>query len=262
MNKVKVPSSYDCIGSIAILKFPQETKLREKKKIAEKLLGERKNIKTVVEKIEKVKGRLRTFKTRYLAGEKTKETIHKESGCLFKLDVDKTYFSPRLSGERLEIAKKIKKKDKVLVMFSGVAPYSIVIGKVSKPRKVVGVEINRVASRYARENVKLNKLDNVVVLQGDVKKIVPELAKKEKFDKIVMPRPQLKESFLDLAFKVCKKNSEIYYYDFGRDVSGILEKIYKESKKTRNKIEISKVKKAGEIAPYKYRWRIDIRILN
>ena len=108
--KLQLPKSYDCIGSIAILKFPKGTKLREKKKIAEELLRERKNIKTVVEKVEKVKGRLRTFKTRFLAGEKTKETIHKESGCLFKLDIDKTYFSPRLSGERLEIAKKNKKE--------------------------------------------------------------------------------------------------------------------------------------------------------
>ena len=248
--------SYDVIGSIAILKFGKE-KVREKKKIALRLLKEHKNLRTVLEKIEKVKGRLRTYKTRFLAGIKTKETIHLESGCRFKLDVEKCYFSPRLSNERLEIARQIKSKDKILVMFAGVAPYSIVIAKLSGA-KVVSVEINRLASKYAEENVKLNKLvGKVEIIQGDVKKVVRKLGK---FDVIVMPRPQLKESFLKGAFLSSKRGTKIFYYDFGKDVSEILEKIYKESKKARKKIIIEKVKKAGEIAPYKFRFRIEFRV--
>lgn len=254
--------SYDCIGKIAILKFPEKTKEKEKKKTAKSLLRKNKNIKTVLEKTEKVKGRLRTFKTKYLAGENTRETVYVESGCKFKLDIEKTYFSPRLSGERLEIAGKIKERDKVLVMFSGVAPYSIIIARRSKAKIVYCIELNRKASNYAEQNVKLNKLDNIIVLQGDVKKIVPLLFKKKiKFDKIVMPRPKLKETFLKEALKVSKKGTEIYYYDFGKEPGEILEKIYKESKKVRKKIKILKVKKAGEIAPYKYRFRIDFKIL-
>jgi len=251
--------SYDIIGSIAILKFSRETGNKKKKKIALRLLKERKNIKTVLEKIERVKGRLRTYKTRFLVGIKTKETVHKESGCRFKLDVEKTYFSPRLSNERIEVARKIKKGSKVLVLFSGVAPYSIIIAKLAKPKKVISVEINRKACEYARENIKMNKLqDKIELIQGDVKK----LKLKEKFDYVVMPRPQLKESFLKEAFKFSKKGTEIFYYDFGSDVDKILERIYFESKKAGKKILILRVKKAGEIAPYKYRWRIDLRVLN
>jgi len=254
-----VKESYDVIGEIAILKFGKG-KVGEKKKIARKLLKERKNIKTVLEKAEKVKGRLRTIKTRFLAGEKTTETKHRENNCMFKLDVEKCYFSPRLSNERKEVAGKIKKKDSVLVMFAGVAPFSIVIAKLSGCKKVVSVELGRECSKYAKENVKLNKVE-VEVVGGDVKRVIPKFVRKKiKFDKIVMPRPQLKPSFLDLAFKVAKRNSEIYYYDFGRDVGNILEKIYRESKKTKKKISVLKVKKAGEIAPYKFRWRVDIRV--
>lgn len=256
---MKIPSSYDIIGSIAILKFPSGIKQKEKKKTALELL-KHKNIKTVLEKIEKVKGRLRTYKTRYLTGVKTKETIHNESGCRFKLDVEKCYFSPRLSNERIEIAKKVNKKDRVLVMFAGVAPFSCIIAK--KAGKVVSVELSILASKYALENVKLNKLGNVEIIQGNVKKIIPGLARRKiKFDKIIMPRPQLKESFLDLAFKVSKKSSRIFYYDFGNEVGKILERIYKESKKAKRKIVIEKVKKAGEIAPYKFRWRVEFKVL-
>ncbi len=254
--------TYDIIGSIAILKFKKEIKAREKKKTAEKLLKEHKNIETVLEKSEKIKGRLRVYKIKWLAGEKTRETIHNESSCKFKLDVEKCYFSPRLSGERLEVAGKIKKNDNVLVMFSGAGPYSIVIGKISKPKEVVSVELGRECCKYALENVKLNKLDNVQVIQGDVKRVVPKLARQgRKFDKIVMPRPQLKDSFLKEAFSVAKKNTEIYYYDFGKDVSGILERIYEESRKAKKNIKVLKVKKAGEVAPYKFRWRVDLKIV-
>jgi len=77
-----------------------------------------------------------------------------------------------------------------------------------------------------------------------------------------MPRPQLKETFLKEAFEIVKKKGEIFYYDFGEDVEKILERIKEEARKARKKIEILNVKKAGEIAPFKYRWRVDLRVLS
>jgi len=185
--------AFDVLGNIAIVNFPKEFKQSEKKKFAEKILKDNKSIKTVLEKVGKVKGRLRKPTTKYLAGEKTKEVLYKENNCLFRFNVDTTYFSPRLSNERKEIAKLIKKNENVLVMFAGVAPFSIVIAKNSKAKRVVSVEINRVASKYAKLNVELNKVKGKVeIIQRGVKKFSID----EKFDVIVMPRPQLKESFL------------------------------------------------------------------
>ncbi len=253
-------ANYDIIGSIAILKFNREKK-KEKLKQAKQLL-KRKNIKTVLEKAERVKGRLRTFKTKFLAGEKTRETVHKENNCLFKLNVETCYFSPRLSEERKEIASFVKKKDAVLVLFSGVAPFPIVIAKLAKPKKIVAIELSRECNKYAKGNVKLNKLDNVEIIQGDVKKkVTKELGK---FDVIVMPRPNLKETFLKEAFSVSKKGTRIYYYCFCKEnkLNKLVEEVYKESKNSRKKIKILNIKKAGDIAPYKYRYRIDIKVLN
>jgi len=220
-------------------------------------------VETILEKSDKVRGRLRTIKTVHLAGKKGKVALYRENNCLFKFDVEKTYFSPRLSNERKEIAGKVRKKDKVLVMFAGVAPFSVVIAKIAKPEIVYSVEINRKASKYAEENKKLNKLNNLEIVQGDVKRIVPGFVKKKiKFDKVVMPRPQLKDSFLESAFKVVKKGGEIYYYGFGKDHEEILKEIKGEASKARKKVRILKVKKAGDIAPYKFRWRVDLRVMN
>ena len=258
-------ASYDIIGNIAIMKFGKERK-KEKLKEAKKLL-KRKNIKTVLEKSERVKGRLRTIKTKFLAGDKTLETVHKENNCKFRLNVEGCYFSPRLAEERKQIAGKVKKKDKVLVMFSGVAPFAVAIAKRAK--EVTAIELSRACSKYAEVNVRLNKLDNVKLIQGDVKKKVTKgglIVKGNlvplQFDVIVMPRPNLKETFLKQAFSVAKKGTIIYYYCFGNQdkLGKMIEQVYRESKKVRKKIKILKVKKAGDIAPYKFRYRVEIKI--
>lgn len=256
-------ANYDIIGNIVIMKFDKKTRKSEKLKQAKKLL-KRKNVRTVLEKTEKVKGRLRTLKTRFLAGGNVRETIHKENNCQFKVNVEKCYFSPRLSEERKEIAGKIKNKDEVLVMFAGVNPFGIVIAK-SSGAKVVAIEIGRECCKYAKINALKNKVsDKIGLIQGDVKKVIKKRGKRlGKFSVVVMPRPNLRETFLQEAFLVCRKGTRVFYYCFGqdKDLAKSMEEIYKQAKKSRKKIKIHKVKKAGEIAPYTFRYRVDFEVL-
>jgi tRNA (guanine37-N1)-methyltransferase len=258
-----IPSSYDVLGNIAIMKFASGVRKSDKIKLAKDLLKEKKSVTTVLEKSEKVKGRLRKIKTDFLAGVNTKVAEYKENNCRFVFDVDETYFSPRLSNERKEISEQVGKNEKVLVMFAGVAPFSIVIAKNSKPKIVYSVELNRKASKYAEKNVLLNKVGEIVkVVQGDVKKVSEDLKKeKVKFDRIVMARPQLKDSFLDSAFKLIKKNGVIHYYGFAKTLDEVVNIIESDSKKLKKKIKIFCMKKAGDIGPYRWRWRIDFKVL-
>lgn len=275
----------DIFGNIAVVKFPRDVKIVSKKRFANKILKEHKSVKTILEKTQKFKGRLRKMQTKHLTGEKTKEVLYKENSCVFRFNIDKTYFSPRLSNERKEIAGKIKKGDEVLVMFAGIAPYSIVIAKLSKASKIYSNEINREANKYAKLNVELNKIkDKVILISGDIKKVVktwehfyPTRFKIEnnkkiaikgkwlrpKFDVIVMPRPQLKETFLKQAFMLSKKGTRIFYYDFCKqdEIDNVINKIKSEAKKCKVKIKMLKTKTAGEIAPYKIRVRVDFGVV-
>ena len=277
--------SFDVLGNIAIVNFSKDVNLKDRKKFANKILKDNKPIKTVLEKQGKIKGRLRKLQTKYLAGEKTKEVLYKENGCVFRFNIDTTYFSPRLSNERNEIASLIKKHDEVLVMFAGVAPFSIVIAKNSQAKKVYSNEINRQANKYAELNIELNKLKNKVELvSGDIKKVAGKLSntarctprrrenlceaqncrvRGQKFNTIVMPRPKLKESFLEQAFMLSKIGTKIYYYDFCKtsEEELIVEKIKEQAKKFKKRIKILNVKKAGEIAPYQIRVRVDFKVL-
>jgi len=146
-------------------------------------------------------------------------------------------------------------------MFAGIAPFPIVIARNSSTKKIVSNEINREANKYAKLNLELNKVkDKIELLPGDIKKN----KLKEKFDVIVMPRPRLKDTFLKEAFKLSKKGTRIYYYDFCKigEEKDIIEKVKSEAKQSRKKIKILNTTKAGEIAPYKIRLRVDLKVVD
>jgi len=261
----------DIIGDIAILKFSKENKKFDKLKYAKSFLSKNKNIRTILEKTNKISGRLRKAKTNYLAGENKKQTIYRENNCLFKLNIDETYFSPRLSNHRKEIseeiAKKIKKNSKILVMFAGIAPLPIVLARTLKEKnklnnvKIISNEINKKASKYAEENTILNKFQETIkIIQCDAKNLPQKLRKAKlpvKYDFILMPRPNLKETFLKTALTLSAKNTCIYYHGFGTKEK-VLEEI--ENSIPKNKISKIKIEKAGEIAPHKFRWIVKFRI--
>src|SRR3989344_5340579 len=283
-------ANYDVIGNIVIVKFSRGEKTARKKDWAGKFLKEHKNVKTVLEKSDKIKGRLRIGKSKFILGERTKEALYRENGCEFRLNVDTCYFSPRLASDRLEIAKKVRRGEKVLVMFSGVGVYGIVIGKNSEASRIVCVELGREPSRYATENVRRNKVD-VEVVQGDVRKVLSarkldarfcggrlnnnarasrsfdilrtrtsaRSVRKIKFDRIVMARPNLKDTFLNVAFSIVKKGGVIHYHGFYSecDKDKMISEIKSEASRARKKIKIQGVKKIGEIGVRKFRWRVD-----
>ena len=253
-------ADYDIIGNIAIIKSEHKTKAQKLKQAKELL--KKPSILTVLEKSTDIKGRLRTFKTKHIAGIKTLETIQNENNCKFKLNIDTCYFSPRQSNDRKIIASKIKKKDNVLVMFSGISAYPIVIYKTKKPKHITAIEISRACNKYAEINLKLNHIpkDKMTLIQGDVKTKMP----KKKFDAIMMTRPNLKTTFLEQALSVSKKDTRIFYHGFChvKDLKKMKQELLDEAKQLKRKIKITKTAKAGDIAPYKFRWRIEIKVLN
>lgn len=262
--------SYSFLGNIALVNFDSGMTAKDKKNFAEKIMKDQRSITAVLEKSKNFKGRLRKMETNHILGEKTKEVLYVENGCTFRFNIDDSYFSPRLSNERKEMIDLIKPNEEVLVLFAGVGPFSIVLGKARaknpKRKRIVSNELNRKANKYGELNIERNKLKGVVELApGDAKKVCEKMKKaSEKFDVVLMPRPNLKDSFLEDAFKVIRKGGRIYYYDFCRveDIPEKVEMVKNEAEKAKKKIKILKVKQAGDIAPFKARIRIDFKVLN
>lgn len=249
---------YDIIGSrekaVAIIESGG-------KKFAEELMKKHKNVKSVLKKLSGRKGEYRLYRLRLLLGDKDTEVIHKEYGIRLKLDPRKVYFSPREATERQRIASMVKKGEKVLVMFSGVAPYAIAIAK-KVDCKITCVEINPVACKYAIENLKMNKVEErVKVICGDVRS---EWKKMEtKFDRIIMPFPEGAWKFLKYAFKLSKKGSIIHLYGISleeRMFEDVETKAFREAEKEGVEIKIVSRQKVLPYAPKKWKIRIDIEV--
>ena len=256
-----VPTSFDVVGDIMIFSgFPKEL-VKKEKLIGETILKNYHHIKTVLKKTKKYSGKFRTPKLKVIAGEKKKETIHKENNVLLKLDVEKVYFSPRMSSERKRVADLIKPNESILVMFSGAGVYCLVIAKNTKCKEVYGIEINPRAHKYALENIKKNKLENKIKsFLGDVREMMPKIDKK--FDRILMPLPKGGEDFLDLALRHIKNKGIVHFYDFEHEnefykAEGEIKKACEKSKK---KYKILRVVKCGQYSPGFYRICTDFQV--
>jgi tRNA (guanine37-N1)-methyltransferase len=260
-----VKTAHDIIGSIAIVEIPVDLENREKL-IAETLLQVNPQIKTVLKKANIHEGVFRTQKMTYLAGVNTKETLYKENDVRLKLDVEQVYFSIRLGNERKRIMKQVKSGEEILVMFSGCAPYPIVLAKNTEAKHITGIEINPEGHRYGLENLKLNKIKNVELICGDVYEVIPQLKKKNPklaYDRIAMPLPKTADEFLDDALQVAKKGTIIHFYDFlpETEFDDAVKKIDEACKKRGLKYKILEIVKCGQHAPHIYRICVDFKIL-
>ena len=165
-------NSFDTVGDIAITKLPDSSN-ETAKAIAREILDCNKGIKTVLAQSSKVSGDYRLRKLTYIDGEEKTRTTHKEHGCIFVVDVQTCYFSPRLSGERLRIAELVQPGETVVNMFAGVGCFSILIAEKEISARVFSIDINPEAFEFMQENIRLNRMiGRVLPLLGDAKEIV------------------------------------------------------------------------------------------
>lgn len=235
------------------------------KREALELMGRYANVKSVLKKQGGRAGVFRIYKMRLLAGDKNTEVVHREYGMLFKIDPRKAYFSPREAEERQRIAALAKNGERILVMFSGIAPYAIAVAK-QKNCEIVCAEINKKAAEYANGNLRINKLaGSVENICADIKKVYKKIGK---FDRILMPLPETACKFLLEAFAVAKKGAVIHLYGISEEknlFSDLEESVKNEAEKAAKKNNIKyKIIGRQKVLPFGVRmWkvRVDLKVL-
>lgn len=207
----KVYSSFDIIGDIIIIKIPEE--LDEKKEIIAKILINKiKTVKTVFQQISSVEGEYRTRRLCFLTGINKSITEYREHGCIFKVDVLKTYFSPRLSTERLRVSKLIRNNEIIVNMFAGIGTYSIILAKKNPDCIVYSIDSNPDANDLCIINSKLNKVqDRVIPILGNARTIIATQLK-GKATRVLMPLPEQAAEFIDSAIMALENNKGIIHY--------------------------------------------------
>lgn len=209
-----VYNSYDIVGDIAIFRLPHASR-QNAQSIAKAIVSVHKNVKTVLAQVSPVAGDFRLRRLAHVTGENRTSTIHRESGCLFSVDVEKCYFSPRLYHERSRIARLVKPNETVVNMFAGVGCFSIIIAKNVSTAKVFSIDVNPTAIQFMRENVRLNRVyGKIIPLLGD-SKVVIERRLQHAADRVLMPLPEKALEYLPYAVSALKASGGwIHYYNF------------------------------------------------
>jgi len=208
----EIYSSFDIIGDIAIIRMPAPSRANAET-AAHAIMNRHRNIKTVLLQASPVSGDLRLRSLTHVAGENKTITVHKEFGCSFSVDVAKCYFSPRLSHERMRIAKLVAPGETVVNMFAGAGCFSIVIAKHANPAKVFSIDVNPAAAQFMQQNIRLNRgYGKVTPLLGDSKEIITSQLQ-HVADRVLMPLPEKAIEYLPCALSALKASGGwIHYY--------------------------------------------------
>ena len=170
-------------------------------------LSRRHNVKTIM-KIDHIQGTKREPVYKILYGEET-ETLNKENGCLFKLDLSKVMWSKGNNNERLRIARLVEDGERVIDMFAGIGYFSIPIGVHANASEVISIEINPNSYHYLCENIKLNKLDNVTPVLGDCMLETPKF----RADRIIMGYVKTTHHYLKVAIDSLNEGGILHYHE-------------------------------------------------
>jgi tRNA (guanine37-N1)-methyltransferase len=200
------------VGDIAIIRLPSASPVPAQT-AAKSIMSRHRNVKTVLLQASPVAGDFRLRRLTHVAGENKAVTVHREFGCLFSVDVAKCYFSPRLSHERMRLARLVESGEAVVNMFAGVGCFSIIIAKHANPAKVFSVDVNPEAIQFMQKNVRLNRVyGKVIPLLGDSKEFIYDRLQRVA-DRVLMPLPEKALEYLPCAVSALKASGGwIHYY--------------------------------------------------
>lgn len=209
------PTAYDQIGSIAIIDLKNEI-IEYKYNIGNAIMKLHPGTKSVFRKSKAVSGITRLRGLELIAGVLNYETVHREYGLNIFVNLEKVYFSPRLSTEHRRIAEMVGPNEIVLDMFGAAAPFGLHITQL-QTAIVYTLDINENTTKIISKSLELNKRlkGEIVIHTGDAKNIVEKyLEQGLSFDRIIMNHPSNALKYLKDADKVLKKNGIIHMYSF------------------------------------------------
>jgi len=201
--------SYGRLGEIAIVDEEDPDRAFA---LADAIVAADLPVDTVVNRASPIEGQHRVREWDVLAGGGT-ETVHREYGCAFAVDIAEVYFSPRLATERHRVVQQVTAGERVFDMFAGVGPF--VVPAAARGADCVGVDLNEVAVEYLRRNAERNGVaGRVTAIHGDVREVS---GYDDWADRIVMNLPHSAADFLETAVRLAGDDCVLHYYDIQPD---------------------------------------------
>ncbi|MGQ4555571.1 methyltransferase domain-containing protein [Halobellus sp. GM3] len=247
--------SYERLGDVVILDEDDEARAR---RIAEAVVESDLRVRTVVNRASKVKGELRVREWDVLVGDST-ETVHREYGHEFRLDIAQVYFSPRLATERHRVVSQVDAGERVIDMFAGVGPFAVPMA--DRGAEVLACDLNSAAVEYLRENARRNGVeDRLTAVNADVRDLADEYANWA--DRLVMNLPHSAGAFLETAVALASEECVLHYYDIQHedDPFGPGERAIREAAGADYDVAVETERVVRSYAPHEYNVCLDVRL--
>lgn len=215
-----VPKSLDIIGRVALVQIPAPLNAW-KNEIGHAIVAVNRHVKTVLAKVGNVEGERRLRHYEVLVGSDHSSTIHKEYGCVYHVDPQTVYFTPRLSEERHRIASLPHAGEVILDMFTSIGAFALQIAKTNPHVTIYAVDINPAAYDFLQRNIAANHVAHVVhPRHGDVRVVTKDLA--GTVDRVIMDLPERADDFLDVTCSLLKPTGGfIHFYGFASEPDAI-----------------------------------------
>jgi len=259
-----LPHAIDFVGDIGVVEIAPELE-GYKQIIGEAVLRAHKKVRTVLAKSSAVSGiyRLRAFEV--IGGKANTETVHREHGCVFHVDLAKAYFSPRLSYEHSRVASLVRRGETVLDMFAGVGSFAVLIAKKQEDVRVYAIDVNPDAFEFLKKNVVVNRVEAMVQpILGDARQIVNEKLISVA-DRVIMNLPEKAIEYADVACRAIKpEGGVIHYYEFSNTPEPLetaksrLTEAMKQTNRGIDRILVARIVRG--IAPFTYQVAVDAKI--
>ncbi len=255
--------SYDIVGDIALIRLAPSLQHRAAI-IGKTILQTNNRLKTVACRNSKHKGEFRTTELEIIAGEKRTQTMVQEFGLRYELDLASCYFSVRSGAERRRIASLVQQGERVMVLFSGVAPLPLMIAKYSSAKQVIGVEKNSIAHDFAIKNCKRNRVAERVQLHcADAADLPEEIIAGKKFHRLVMPLPVGGERFLASAIPLLRCGGVLHFYKMStqKEKEKELQHLHTTIKTCNRDIRLSSIITAGHCGNKLFRYVFEVKTI-
>jgi tRNA (guanine37-N1)-methyltransferase len=259
----EISLKFDQIGFICLLRLDPEVTTKEfRQRTGQLIIDSHPKIKTAVNKIDNTRGTTRVYPIEHLSGLKSYRSWHREYGVLIKVDLENTYFNPRLAEEHNKISLEIKKGEKILDLFTGVGPFALHCARAVECQ-VYAVDINPIAIACLMKSIRKNKLlGEILPIIGDSGSIFQV---KKFYDRVIINLPGKSVEFLELAANLVKKNGLIHFYQFIDKVKSpvqFMESLIEDKLKNTQIYKIQDIQIGREVSPSKIQMNVSIQILS
>jgi tRNA wybutosine-synthesizing protein 2 len=216
----RAPGSWAVVGHVVLVDVSDAPRPTE---VGEALLSIQGGVDTVLAR-GGISGESREPDVEVIAGEGDTETVHREHGTEYALDLAEVMFSPGNKAERVRMGEVVcdgsgdpsdrdgdggRAGERVLDAFAGIGYFTLPMARAGA--RVTAVERNPTAFEYLLENAVRNGVtDRVAAYRGDCREVVPSL--RGDFDRVVMGYYDAHE-YLDVALGALESGGVVHVHE-------------------------------------------------